>query len=339
MPEPTLPLPEIPQKPASGRLLFYCVGFALFQAASLVCILLLSLTPWFLTHDSYPGIYLQGYATRLKHEDCDVVLYGDSTALTGLDPGIVQQITGLKTCNIADTISSHMMVGSRFPLDTYLANNKRPRFILAMYNPLNFNPDWQPFSSYYADGVLYGLHYNGSRAFYRGLLYHHFQWVAHYTFWAGTALIGDLVDRVLPGSRPPDYSGRAERTSRRGIWTYPLPPQTTCLTQPARPPTLGDVRIYPDSIAAFRKRYAVDGTQVMVNIAPMPACVATRDLVRINTVGLHDNAFETLPISYFNEGDSHYSPAGSSHVSIAAANQILALEKQPAGIAPAKEPQ
>ena len=45
------------------------------------------------------------------------------------DPDLVQRITGLKTCNLAEGVTILWVVGSRFPLDAYLENNKRPRYL------------------------------------------------------------------------------------------------------------------------------------------------------------------------------------------------------------------
>ena len=88
-----------------------------------------------------------GYSLRMKHQDCDVVLYGDSTALTGLDPDIVQRITGLKSCNIAEAGWIEDVVGTDFPLQAYLKDNKRPRFIVTDITPSLFARSRPPSSS------------------------------------------------------------------------------------------------------------------------------------------------------------------------------------------------
>lgn len=78
---------------SSGRqfgALFYCIGFISFQLVVFVGVLLLTPTWWFLTHDNYPGVVQAGYGSRLTHADCEIVLYGDSSALTALDPAVIQ---------------------------------------------------------------------------------------------------------------------------------------------------------------------------------------------------------------------------------------------------------
>ncbi len=136
MSDVALALPKTDQKPQGARLILYVVGFVGVQIFVLLLTFVVSSTPWFLTHDAYPGMRQIGYSLRLKHEDCDVVIYGDSSSLTGLDPDIIQGITGLKTCNLSEGVSIESVVGSLFPLDNYLKNNKRPLFLLTMYAKL-----------------------------------------------------------------------------------------------------------------------------------------------------------------------------------------------------------
>ena len=40
---------------------------------------------------------------RWRNRDCDVLIFGDSTAMTGINPDVIERNTGFKTCNIAVT--------------------------------------------------------------------------------------------------------------------------------------------------------------------------------------------------------------------------------------------
>lgn len=66
---------------------------------------------------------------------------------------------------------------------------------------------------------------------------------------------------------------------------------------------------------------------MILDISPVPDCDVLYDRYAELANGLHDNAFEPLPISYFNEGDVHFSAVGSQYISRKAAEQILALEQ------------
>jgi len=320
--------------------MLYVVGMVAVQILLLVVVVVVASTPWFLTHDAYPGMLQSGYSLRLKHADCDVVIYGDSSTLTGLDPDIIQKITGLKTCNLSEGVTIQGVVGSRFPLDSYLANNKRPRYLLAMYTPSMFRPNVDKFAEYQPEGVLYLLQYDRGREMLLWLLRIHGEipgagvakqkdlWVVDFSLWAGRQMVKDLLNRYLPGrGSKTEVDTRAQRESRNGMWPYPLPPETECVRTVLHldPKSVGR---YADSVAEMRRVYGVEGTTVLVNISPLPTCDTLQDAYRKAAEGLHDNAFETLPIADFNEGDVHFSAAGSEHISVEAGEQILALEKQ-----------
>jgi hypothetical protein len=319
--------PKTDPTPQSGRLMFYVVGFVAVQVFFLLFTLVLASTPWFMTHDAYPGMLQSGYSIRLKHADCDVVLYGDSSALTGLDPDIVQKVTGLKTCNLSEGATIQGVVGSRFPLDVYLENNKRPRYLLGMYTPSLFRPYVEQFTDYQPEGVLYLLQYDRSHEMMRELLGRR-DYLLKFDLWAGHQMIREFLNRYTPGRNAMALvDTRAQRDSRNGIWPYPLPPETQCVRTAYRLPP-GIFQRYADSVAKMRTIFGVDETTVLINISPVPTCDTLQQTYRDKAEGLHDNDFETLPISYFNEGDVHFSAEGSQHISIEAANQILALEQQ-----------
>lgn len=307
------------------RLGAYCVVFVAIQVGALILTLLVAATPWFISHRD---LSLMGYSLRLKNQSCDVLIYGDSSALTGLDPRVIQQISGLKTCNISEGTTIQSVVGSNFALDAYLRNNKRPRFLLEMFTPAIYRPYRRPFEEYHIEGMVYGLRYDHSPRFYWGLLRHP-KWVAKFAIWAGHAMLQDFFASPFRASSPrfPLDMQKLLRDNQHGLWQFPLPAQKTC-TRIAFNPTL--IPRDPDGLSEVRRRYGAAGTQVIFNVSPVPFCDLMYDAYRQRTEGLHDNAFERLPISYFNQGDVHFSPEGSRYISIEAGNQILQLEREAA---------
>ena len=292
------------------------------QLAVLVAMLLIAGRPWFLLHDQYPGMWQSGYSLRVPHIDCDIVLYGDSSALTGLDPQIVEQITGLKACNISEGTTIQWVVGSDFPLQHYLAVNKRPRYLLAMYTPSIFTPTAKPFAAYYPEGILYGLQYDHSKAFAIGLLKHP-HYALKFSIWAGHALLEDVLLKATHRSKP-WVDTRTQRDSRNGIWPYPLPAETHCVREDASV----DLHLLQGDQAgvdAFRSAYGKDGTTVLVDVDPIPPCEALQGVYRRRLAGMYDNTMDVVPIRYFNEGDVHFSPEGSRYISTRVGQQIKAL--------------
>jgi hypothetical protein len=327
MPDDPVTIPAIHERSKSMRLMLYVAGFVSVQILFLLLAFVAASTPWFMTHDAYPGMLQAGYSVRLKQADCDIVLYGDSSALTGLDPDIIQTMTGLKACNLSEGVTIQGVVGSRFPLDTYLKNNKRPLYLLAMYTPSLFRPYVDKFTDYQPEGVLYMLQYDRNREMLRGLLRRR-RWVVNFDLWTGRQIVKDFLNRCLPGRNfkvPVD--ARAQRDSRHGIWPFPVPPETDCV-RTAYHLLPSEFARHADSVAEMRSIYGVDGTTVLVNISPVATCDALQQTYRDLSAGLHDNLFESLPISDFNEGDVHFSADGSRHISVEAGGQILALEKR-----------
>jgi hypothetical protein len=305
--------------------LWYAALFVCVQLGALAGLLSVMARPWFLTHDGYPGIYQAGYGMRLMHADCDVVVYGDSSALTGLDPQLIAKITGLKTCNIAEARGVEDVVGFRFPLDAYLQRNKRPRFILMMLGAPSFLPDKKPFTAFSTEGMIYALQYDHGREMLHGFRRRP-SWVVNFVFWAAENILENQWKQLLPWTRRADIDTRKQRADRDGIWPFPLPPEINCDYSALAPGAV--VERNAVDVAETRKQYAVEGTQVIINVSPISNCNPYEGLYRKQLDGLHDNALIALPMPYFNMTDVHFSPVGSAYISTAAANQILELMHQ-----------
>jgi hypothetical protein len=317
--------PVEPELDAGTRApLWYATLFVCMQLGALVALLCVMVRPWFLTHDGYPGIYQAGYGMRLVHADCDVVIYGDSSALTGLDPQLIAKITGLKTCNIAEARGVQDVVGYQFPLDSYLQRNKRPRFILMMLGAPSFVPGKKPFTAFSTEGMIYALQYDHGREMLKGFRRRP-NWVMNFVFWAAESMLENQWKQLLPWTRKPDIDTRKQRADRDGIWPFPLPPEVNCdYSGPDPSPVVRNA----EDVAETRKRYAVDGTQVIIDVSPISNCNPYEGLYRKQLDGLHDNALVALPMPYFNMTDVHFSPMGSAYISTEAANQILKLMHQ-----------
>ncbi len=265
-----------------------------------------------------------GYSLRLQHADCEVLIYGDSSTMTALDPAVIQQITGLKTCNIAEGTTITGVVGTRYPLDQYLAHNKRPRFLLLMYTPSMYTPDVAPFTTYFVEGVTYAFTNERTPLFFKGLLRRPW-WLLKYSLSVGEQITNYFVGKYVLRNQQIDTDTRAQRDSRKGVWGFPLPPEAHCMRGSIPE---GLLHRHADQIAAMRRRYETGGTTVLFNISPVPDCDRDYPLYSRLSSGLHQNPFERLPISYFNEGDVHFSPQGSRYISAELGREVLAVEQQ-----------
>jgi len=268
-----------------------------------------------------------GYSLTLHHADCQVVLTGDSSALTGLDPLTVTRVTGLSACNVAEGGTVTVVTGS-YPLDTYLKQNAPPKYIVFMNTPSIYTPpsssSWDGYSSY-NEGVVYLLHYERGKSVFETLwkhraeTYRFIEWTAH------TA----LTSIQTSFEHPHKYDGLEDPALRRahhgGLFTYYSAAETSCF----RNGWDKKIRITadPEWVAGLRSKYGVNGTRVLVNVAPVADCDDMKDVYERTLQGMHDNKLEVLPIGMFNNQDVHFTPEGAEIVSTEVGNQILADEK------------
>ena len=307
-------LTEVRHEPLASpwRLRLYVAVLVLFPFA------LILFTFWWVTTDSYlrhvpfPYIADTGYGSKLQHADCDIVIDGDSTALVGVLPRIIEQRTGLKTCNIAE-VAGIKLVNGMMVLDDYLAHNHHPQYLVFVFAPENLNQPagWTFISDF--EGWFYRIRFHRDASFWRRTL------------------------------RFPDSSfANAELAFRNGVeWLpkRPLPPALarerelngghvsesgTALTHCS-----GDT-IYrlpdPAWLSSLRSTYGVGGTRVLINVMPMPACDEGLPFYRAHLAGLTDNAVDTLPIGdYSTSGRLHTNDLGTVALSERIADQLAAL--------------
>ncbi len=314
-------LQSSPARSDARRFRRYLLAFFAIQPGVLLLAFCVAGTQWFLWHDEYPGLRNAGYSQRVGRAGCEVLIYGDSSSLTGLDPSIIGGLTHLKTCNVSEGVTIQTVVGSDVPLQAYLRQNPAPRFLLGMWTSSLFRPEIPAYNRYYPEGMTYGLDYLPRAQFLKNLLLRRPTWFVRYSVWAIDALGNGLYDE-FNGKARHQIDARVQRAQRNGQWPYPLPPQTQCVR--------GALHLTPDAVLrwqadveGFRRRYSTAQTTVLLDIAPVPDCDTTYGVYAQRAAGLHDNAFERLPIRFFNEGDVHFSPEGSRYVSTAAARQIL----------------
>ncbi len=105
--------------PAQLRLRLYVAVLVLFPFVAIIFTLWWMTTASYLRHAQYAYFVGTGYGSKLRGADCQVVVDGDSTALVGVLPEVIEQRTGLKTCNIAE-VAGVKVVNGMMVLDDYL---------------------------------------------------------------------------------------------------------------------------------------------------------------------------------------------------------------------------
>jgi len=264
------------------------------------------------------GEYLHGigYGSTLSGANCQVLIDGDSTAMVGILPSLLTQRTGLTACNIAD-VAGVQMVNGPMPLDDYLQHNARPRFLIFSVTPesLSLSQGWTWVSPF--EGILYRLRFHPDAGAARIFAHH--------------------TSDVLVGAE------LGFRTGLQSLASRPLPPEQANFRalhngwQPEPGKTLtqcdaGDVRERaPDAayLTSLRQKYGVGGTQVLIDVMPMPACDPSFPFYRAHLQpGMIDNRLDTLPISAYNAtGRLHTNEDGAVLLTQRIADQVNAAVK------------
>ncbi len=260
-----------------------------------------------------PFLLNPDYVLSLDHADCGILIYGDSTAATGIDPVVVTQATGLKTCNIAQSQSILEVVGP-VALDTYLKNNQPPKYLVIQLAPETLSRK-QDF--FWPEGLTMLLRR-------RPLPIALFTMVRHpvesynFALWA-------VRTRILASFYPlPDFrKTEAIFSSHSGLLILPKPPESACIHDVAFAPPV------PAWVDQLRQRYSVNGTKVLINIAPLPDCAKDVQRIADSMKNITDNSLEVYPIHLFCDLDRHLTMEGAERSSQQIAKQILALEKRP----------
>jgi hypothetical protein len=255
-----------------------------------------------------PFLLNADYPYSLKHVDCAVVIYGDSSAITGIDPTIIERITGLKTCNIAQARSALEIVGMH-ALDRYLENNTAPRYLVLQFTPETLARDRDFF---WPEGLTLLLRHKSLPVALAVMMSHP---VKSYEFsiWAIKMRLQALLDG------PTDFSA-TEQTFRakRGLLLLPKPAQTTCVNHRAvAPPVASWTR-------RLRAEYSSGGTRVIINVAPIPDCAVNAAAIAPTLQAVTDNTLPIYPVDLFCDLDRHLTSLGSERLSSEIGRQIKA---------------
>jgi hypothetical protein len=252
------------------------------------------------------------YPFSFKQVNCDVVIYGDSTAVTGLDPTVVSRATGLKTCNIAQAQSIVEILGM-LALDTYLKNNVPPKYIVMQFAPETLSHNRSHF--FWPEGLTLLLR---KKSLFEALptFVRHPVEAYNFSIWAIKAKVKSLFTPPIDLA----YTEQVFR-SRGGLLALPKPPQTRCSND----------FVYDEPAVAWvhglRERYAHDGTRVLINVSPLPACSPIAAAAAAGTRNVTDNSLPLFPIGLFCDHDRHLTLEGAARASRELAEQLGAGTK------------
>ena len=296
---------------------FYCILVVLLPLLAIPAFIGLGKSDFVLHHGASAWVKANDDIFNLQGRNCDVLVYGDSTAMTGINPAVVSDETGFKTCNIAVT-NAVLAVTGNLTLDHYLQQNEKPKMLIVQLSPDDFQQEnrlWK--HTIYAEGLLELLRHGSPEEGRHTLLTHPHEAVAFAGYAAGFTAYYAIKDIWFRAThlRPEEDQIQV----RNGFFTPPSPARTYCDQATALrdgssqfPRTVAD-----DYLNGYSDRSAI----VLVDVAPIPSCDANLAAYSSELQGVTSNSLLSLPIGAFND-DRHYTAGGSQIVSTLVARQV-----------------
>jgi hypothetical protein len=263
------------------------------------------------------SIDVQERPFKLFHQHCDILIDGDSTASTGIDPRVITAQTGLNACNIASTRPIVDAFGT-WPLDTFLAHNPPPRVLVLQFGPELFYratswDDIQPYAPY-----LLMLRQGTFAAALRLILRHPVQSVQVLQLFFKLQIPRSPAEQArLQGVYARTLAGFDESHGRLNLELAAL---HDCDAAP--------LELYGplDSawIRQLRQKYEARGILTLVNSSPIPACDPQLQKFQHDLAPFLDTDTTAMPVGLFVGGDRHMTAAGARIEAAVLARQIQA---------------
>jgi hypothetical protein len=309
-------LPHTPQH-SSARL--FCAVVVLAPVVAVLAAFGTARSNWFLHRALPPYLTMLDDEFSIRNQHCDVLIFGDSAALTGIMPWAVEQQTGLRTCGIAQTKGSVGVTGTLF-LQEYLARNPAPRILVIAYGPENWRPIRQWGDVAYVEGVLQMVRHEPLRTTVPALLRHPNEMFGFVTF-----VYKQLVDWATGGKSLAVWTAQGE--ARGGHMTLPKPPETACA--PSRTSDAAAFTPVPEFVQATRRQFTTPGTRVVLLSPDLPDCDPHFAMYAAVLNPLLDSPLQQMPIRYYNDVDRHFVREGAEIYSQRVAQILRTVEAQP----------
>jgi hypothetical protein len=291
------------------RVYWYLLPLLLGPLLFLLTAFFLLPTRWFAYHSRDIWLESIGYGDKLQNVNCQILVYGDSTAEVGVDPGLMERSTGLKTCNIAQPEGLNLL-SQNIVLDRYLSHNTSPRFILFLFAAEDFNPAAARKDHGLFEAITYRMRDNDKFPVLLQLMRHpedYFRWS-----YVGLHMALDGFLRMREAHDREDV-----REQRKGQLKIDESQMTRCTDSNRLNP--------PDKnwAAALRSRYARPNTTILVYAMPLPSCDPGILRVQQQLQRVTDAPVQQLPANVFYSDGSHVNAAGSAMLSEMLSQHVL----------------
>ena len=255
-------------KSNARSLKLYCALMILPCVAVLFLVPLVVDTYWFANNAYFNWVPVRDYPYEVTGANADVVIFGDSSALAGVDPLLMQQQLGVSVVNLSPIVRSLFMMRDK-PLAAYLKHNKPPKLIVI------YLAVWQtemPREEASTDGLIVMMrHDNAADAL--GWALRHPVGMLNADIYLGNLILGNL-------RQPVTMAGHNAAWNKHGFLPYPgvLPHLTaSCVIGPQHH-LARDFGAWPQLMV---KRYQSAQTDVVLYLAPAPDCKGLGEYYRV----------------------------------------------------------
>ncbi len=255
--------------------------------------------------------------------DGDVVIFGDSSAFLGIDPRIINAELGIHSVVLPSTVGSLPVIGDS-PLRSYLAHHQKPKLIVLYFSAWNL--DFQHVSK--------GRLFEGEE-----MMMRHATWgeVAQFTLHHPLEM-AEFPLRLYATFGPKMVSAILHHKDRThdiatALGHAPYIATFGPLTDLCRIPRSLLDQHGDSSVEELRRKYAADGTKVVVYLAPVPACTNSGAMRSRSFADLGAKPPALLPPSYF-AADIYYAHVRPPSVPMASQFFARALQQELQQVAP-----
>jgi hypothetical protein len=303
----------------------YCVLLLSLVVLAIPACIRLGYSDFFLRHGASVWVQANDAVFAMRDRDCDVLIFGDSTAMTGIDPNVVERNTGFKTCNIAVT-NAVLAVTRNLTLNHFLAHNGKPRLLLIQLSPDGFQPESSGWGgTIYPEGILELLRHGDPAQSRRFLLKHPQEAIAFAGYAAGFTAWSALKELWSHLGQPP--ANQSLVSVHDGFFTPQAPARKFCDPVAAFSATTSRAEYARRVVADYRRAYADPSRIVLVNVAPIPSCDRNLATFSSQLNGVTSNTLQPLPIGVFND-PRHYTADGSTLVSRLVSEELNAVAER-----------
>jgi hypothetical protein len=249
------------------------------------------------------------YPYSVSGKSYDVVIYGDSSAMFGIDPVLVSDQIHVSTVNLSQTRGVLIIDGEK-SLDAFLASNGKPKLLVLAVSPDSVSLDRDSPEHLTIDGWYAMVRRSSPNQIARNFAAHPRMMFA---LWSETLHQEFLTTGFLKRQYKKSWS---QLQTHSGYFSYPVTNNTLRSCQNPGPDELDKLHLH-SYLNHFKSKYIDSGYSTAIFFTPVPDCNPNLAAIRTSLAGMGINQPYSIPRSYFadDKQGNHALPAGTKLIS------------------------